>query len=598
MDETTVGRGTSITVRAEDRTGIRTIALEYLNDGEWLTFERRYFSATSVTSTFNLNTLANHTHITSGGNREITIRAVATNLGNVQSEEVIRVLDFRVEGPAAVQNLTSTPAATSILLRWEYDPCYYFAFFGVYRRDQFDGNFRRVATVRDTLGFNVTGLAMNTRYWFKVIAYDIFNNPGEGVEKMVSTAEDAIPPVVTSIRPSPGMFIYNIPVGITATDNVAVAYVRIEISQDNQNWTTAYNFTAAHPWSSVTFTRDIPITHLPEGAVFIRAFAVDTSGNESYASSVVEHRIHRTPPQAPTGLTLTENVNSIVLQWERSTEPYLQSYSVYRAIGTEEDPEIPGVFTRIASNITTLGFIDRTVSFSQTYHYQVRVTDRASNVSEPSAIVSGNLAPTTEPPRIHSINPISGTQVGVNPQIRVLAQDIGGLTSITAQYHSYEHDEWQTIGTIPASGDSFIAHFTWNNRDIPSGEVNLRFFATGRSGLVSDYFHATLYVVNTQPKAPELVATPGDWSVTLTWEATGEANIHAYQLFRVDNNTERLLRTFAPNHILTFTETNLRPNQYYSIFSIRAETICGAEAQTPKVFSKLFPYRYEKWVMS
>jgi len=112
VNETTVGRRTAITVRAEDRTGLRSITLEYLNvNNEWNHLETRNVSGTATTTSFNLNALAN------GLDRDVTIRAFATNLGNLRSEtEVIRTYDFRVEDPAPVQNLTMTKLSGTCLM--------------------------------------------------------------------------------------------------------------------------------------------------------------------------------------------------------------------------------------------------------------------------------------------------------------------------------------------------------------------------------------------------------------------------------------------------------------------------------------------------
>jgi len=94
----------------------------------------------------------------------------------------------------------------------------------------------------------------------------------------------------------------------------------------------------------------------------------------------------------------------------------------------------------------------------------------------------------------------------------------------------------------------------------------MRFFAVDRAGNVSENFYATYDLRNAQPKIPVLTAEPGDWSTTLTWEATGTEDLHAYQLFRVEGETENLLRTFGPTHEFTFTEENLRPDRHYTYF--------------------------------
>ena len=101
---------------------------------------------------------------------------------------------------------------------------------------------------------------------------------------------------------------------------------------------------------------------------------------------------------------------------------------------------------------------------------------------------------------------------------------------------------------------------------MPTGNVTMRFFAVDRAGNVSENFYATYDLRNAQPRIPVLTAEPGDWSTTLTWEATGTENLHAYQLFRVEGETENLLRTFGPTHELTLYRREFKARPALHLF--------------------------------
>jgi hypothetical protein len=73
--------------------------------------------------------------------------------------------------------MTAEAASTSVLLRWQYEPCDYFAGFTVDVSENAGATFRRIATVRNTLGFNATNLAPNTDYVFRVNTFDILGVP-------------------------------------------------------------------------------------------------------------------------------------------------------------------------------------------------------------------------------------------------------------------------------------------------------------------------------------------------------------------------------------------------------------------------------------
>jgi hypothetical protein len=86
------------------------------------------------------------------------------------------------------------------------------------------------------------------------------------------------------------------------------------------------------------------------------------------------------PPAVPSGLTALAAPNSIELTWDRNQETDLKGYLVYRAAGE-------GEFERIASDIETPAYSDRTVEAGKRYRYAVSSVDQVGNESRRSAVV-------------------------------------------------------------------------------------------------------------------------------------------------------------------------------------------------------------------
>jgi hypothetical protein len=89
-------------------------------------------------------------------------------------------------------------------------------------------------------------------------------------------------------------------------------------------------------------------------------------------------------PSAPAGLRAVAATQSIELTWERSTEPDLAGYRVYRATGD-------GAFEKVGDTSVLPAYSDRAVEAGKTYRYQVSAVDRSGNESERSAAVSAGI---------------------------------------------------------------------------------------------------------------------------------------------------------------------------------------------------------------
>ena len=89
------------------------------------------------------------------------------------------------------------------------------------------------------------------------------------------------------------------------------------------------------------------------------------------------------PPAAPAGLTASERLGRVVLDWADGPEPDLDGYDVFRA------PSPAGPFTRVnAARLSTSAYTDASVTGGTGYVYVVAASDIANHRSADSAPVS------------------------------------------------------------------------------------------------------------------------------------------------------------------------------------------------------------------
>jgi fibronectin type 3 domain-containing protein len=85
-------------------------------------------------------------------------------------------------------------------------------------------------------------------------------------------------------------------------------------------------------------------------------------------------------PASPGGLRADAAPASIELVWNRSTEPDLAGYHVYRSTAG-------GAFEALGGLVPTPAYSDRSAEHGKTYRYTISAVDRTGNESERSAPV-------------------------------------------------------------------------------------------------------------------------------------------------------------------------------------------------------------------
>jgi hypothetical protein len=122
---------------------------------------------------------------------------------------------------------------------------------------------------------------------------------------------------------------------------------------------------------------------------FVRAVSVgsDAVPTESLESNIVKiHAVDTFAPGAPEAITLAASPSSISLFFAVNPEKDIAGYRIYRSLDPEADKSTWGRLT--PDLLTTNTFQDIHVESGKTYFYYLTATDKAGNVSSPSAVVS------------------------------------------------------------------------------------------------------------------------------------------------------------------------------------------------------------------
>ena len=161
-----------------------------------------------------------------------------------------------------------------------------------------------------------------------------------------------------------------------------------------------------------------------------------------------------TPPTAPTSLTATGGVGSVILNWISATDNVgVAKYNVHRSTITGF---VPSVANRIAQ-VTTTDYTDGGLS-AGTYYYVVTAEDAAGNVSSPSNEASATVtAADTTPPTVSITSPSSGSTVSGIVSVAAAASDDVGVVGVQFKLDGNNLGAEDTAAPYQISWDSTTA---------------------------------------------------------------------------------------------------------------------------------------------
>ena len=466
----------------------------------------------------------------------IRVKAIAWDAAGNASRELI--YDYAVDntGPEQVKNLSYSSTNVTATLRWSDVADKDLSYFRVERKME-SGLYQKISDVTGTLGANLYNLTPGTEYTYRVVAYDRYGNRGVPSEDItVLTKSDFTPPVITAIHPAPGYYTQEIPLEVIASDEYCVASITLQTSTDRISWQNVYTQEFTAPSRTRYLNHTLALDAYSEGALYVRAVAWDAGGNESdigINAPFVQYIVDRTAPAAPEAVTAKGGCGYVEISWEQGSEEDLNTYSIYRADSSG------GAYTRIASDLKTVNYYDRSVQEETVYYYKLQVQDLAGNESAFSQVVTASSMPDTERPKILAIYPTSGSAIGPgNCEISVAASDNNSLDSVKIEYSTNEQNYVTLceLKKLVSYGNYAAAKLPVKN--FADGQtIYVRASATDKAGNASGAFSAT-YTVD--------AAAPGIWSasaafdtdhVLVTWTGKNEPDLSNYQIYREEDGT-------------------------------------------------------------
>ncbi len=295
-----------------------------------------------------------------------------------------------------------------------------------------------------------------------------------------------------------------------------------------------------------------------------------------------------TVPGVPTSLQATDGNMNITLTWDApldNGESPVTNYSIYRGL----DSCAETYFTTVG-NVTT--WVDTNVVLGATYFYNVSAINALGEGALSDEVFASPYLIVYPPDAPTSLVAIAGNQ---NITLTWDAPLENGGVPIT-NYAIYRGNSSGTEGPVPVVIVDDVR--TWMDVDVVAGQSYYYMVAAINfmTGALSNEAYATPYIEDSVPGAPtSLLATPGDQSITITWNApltNGGSPITGYTIYQgYISGGEWYLTTLG--NITTWTNTGLMNGDtyYYRVAAINAigEGALSNEACAVPTFSTTVP---------
>jgi glucose/arabinose dehydrogenase len=308
------------------------------------------------------------------------------------------------------------------------------------------------------------------------------------------------------------------PSGLTATGGVNQAVLGWTDGSTNETGfkierklASAGDNTYAQVGTSAANVATFTNTTVPSGEYSYRVRATNVNGDSAYSNAATTVVTDPAPPAAPTVLTANGGVSQATLGWTDNSNNET-GFQVERKVAGADDSTFAAVGT-VGANVVTM--IDSAVP-GGVYTYRVKATSGAGS----SGYSNSTDATVTDPPPPAAPSALMASG-GVNQATLSWTDNSNNETGFKVERKlAAELDEaYAQVGTSGAN----VAAFT--NSSVPAGDYSYRVRATNAAG-DSAYSNSAAATVTAPvpPGAPtNLVATPGNAQVGLTWSAVSGA---------------------------------------------------------------------------
>lgn len=443
--------------------------------------------------------------------------------------------------PAAIDELTITPLATSIDLAWQISKEFNTEIYRVYRRADNEEEFELISEIRDrnTTYYSDTDVTEDMIYEYYVVGTDEFGQESL-MHEVVSAGitDDVTPPTFTSISPTSNNFIFgNKKFTVKAADNVGVTKIELLYSQDSAVPNSEWTLFASHNGS--LFDKEADTTLLPDGVVYVKAKIYDGNNNFVFSPAYKYYSDNHGPEKVKNVECIQTDGTIITLSWSDVADDDLSYFVVERR-------NSDGEYEWAAQTSATNGVNIRNLTPESEYTFRVIAYDRFGNRGEESDPITISTEPDTFEPVITDFTPYSGYFKEVIP-LKFTVSDDYLINSIKIQT-SPDEIEWSDAVTLKAKTPSKTVSFEYSLYlgQFEEGPLYVRGIAYDGYGNATPINHATTYqyvVDRTAPDAPTGVrgesATPEENNlcyVNVSWNpVTGDNSMGHYNVYRSDS---------------------------------------------------------------
>lgn len=488
---------------------------------------------------------------------EVLLRfTVYDTAGNENEEEFVKIYIIDNEGPEQIRNLQAEITVTTAVLTWDAPEDEDFSHFSL-EEQQEDGTWKEIAQTTVVTGYALEGLLPDSTHVYRVTGYDTRNNAGIPSESVTITiGEDTIAPRITSVLPKGGHFNKTIPLVIKGYDNIALSEMIIEYSADKENWTLLNHSVFEEGKKEQTVSYDFDLAKIAEGNLYIRAYCRDTAGNEGdKEQTLLQCIVDKTAPAAVDKLTAEGEGGNIHLSWNEPVDNDVAGYRIYRS------PEGLNSYTCIQSNVTSLGFYDRSAAYDTAYSYRITAVDKAGNESKQSNVAVAQKQPDDEAPVVHSVTPKEDSRISGITKLSALVSDNDRVSYVEFVLRQQgENGMKQTAGTVETNISGGTVTFMPDTADYENGIYDILVTARDAAGNVSRTSRTVCHISNITLPEPDLYASAGNWSSVLHY--SGKEDIR-YILYKKKLNEDSFETVTAGTGSLIYQDHDVNPNYTY-----------------------------------
>ncbi len=316
---------------------------------------------------------------------------------------------------------------------------------------------------------------------------------------------------------------------------------------------------------------------------YFQITSIDKKGKEGNSATVIAKGMSLSRPSPPTGLhILATGVKSLLLQWERHSDPDVKGYRLYRS-GTDRGSSylVGSVDSRFRTDLRVEADGDGGLWF-----YFVVAVSVGEGESVPSNIVKAAMVPLPDSPQGVK------AESGMVRQVKLTWQSVGAGAGMVSGYAVYRSGDGKKFDLIRKIRGSSKDEFSDNDNLEDNKSYYYKVVSYNVAGIESIASLLVKAVTRGRPSRPESLAgsSGGAGHATLTWTHSNEKNIWKYKIWR-SKNADAGFKLFGVSKGTVYRDEPLEHGQkyYYMVSAINSGGLESEPSETVFITTKLPP---------